>query len=572
MSSGSPGVRPISAPEFLESFDAGRLLWSSLREFPEQGPDDRRVGDLVVESVGEFVESALDPEEVDRTHRLPGDFLAGLQERGYLRLRAEPEIGGLGLSSYNAFRVIERAAARSVPAGQVLGIQAGVGAGALLPAIPEGDLRDFVLRRIAEGMVSGFGDTDESGQNNAFPSMTATLTEDGSAYLLRGRKLFIGHGTVADLLGVSATVVIDGRPRVGAFFFDTRDAPGFRVTSALEYLGSHGLPNGALALDDVRVPREHALLDPSGDQLPPLVGLMALTGRIYFTGAPALAIARNCLTWSREFVTRRAIDGRDLGSYDSVQRIVALNLAEVFAMDSAARWSLSGSAPQDHVFERFVAKNVLTTICWRVVDRTMSLLAAEGFETVASKARRGGPAIPMDRAFRDARGLRIAGNVDFRLDERAGRLLLNRHYAGQAEGVAPGTGTPPCDPELSPANQEHLRQAGRHLVELGSLCASLTAAHPDSGELFARQRTVLLIGRIATEVFTMCAVLSRASGGADDGAWESQSQDLADIHCTAASHRISSHWRELRQVDGPDHAKVSGRWLAGTTPDAAIRN
>ncbi|MCJ0873078.1 acyl-CoA dehydrogenase family protein [Streptomyces sp. AP-93] len=563
MNSGNPGDSRSSTSEFLESFDAGRLLWSTLGEFPKQDPENRSVGDRIVQEVGEFLASTLDPEEVDRTGRLPDGFIAALQERGLLRLRAEPELGGLGLSEYNAFRVIECAAAWSVPAGQILGIQAGVGAGAMIPAMPEGELRDFVRRRIAEGMISGFGDTDESGQNNAFPSMTATLTEDGSAYLLRGRKLFTGHGTVADLLGVSATLTEAGRRRVGAFFVDTRDAPGFQVSATLDYLGSRGLPNGELVFDDVRVPREHALLDSTGDQLPPLVGLLALTGRVYFTGAPALAIARNCLIWSREFLARRAIDGRELASYDSVQRIVATTVADVYAMDSVARWSLTGRGPQDRLFERFVAKNVLTTTAWRVVDRTMSLLAAEGFETVDSKARRGGPVIPLERAFRDARGLRVAGNIDFRLDEQAGQLLLKRHYAGQAKDCTPdGELTPEADPRLSRSNQEHLKHLGRTLVELGRLCASLTQACPDPEELFSRQHTVLAIGRIATELFTVCAVLSRAAdtAGTDAGV----SQDIADVHSTQAWHRIATHWRELHAFSEPDYTKVSDSWLAGT--------
>ncbi|MGW1768012.1 acyl-CoA dehydrogenase family protein [Streptomyces sp. NPDC002073] len=563
MNSGNPDGSQSSASEFLASFDAGRLLWPSPGGFPEQDPAERLAGDRVVGEVGAFLRSALDPEEVDRTGRLPDGFLAALQERGFLRLRAEPELGGLGLSAYDAFRVIEAAAAWSVPAGQVLGIQAGVGAGAMLPAMPEGELRDFVRRRIAEGMVSGFADTDASGQNNTFPSMTATLTEDGSAYLLRGRKLFTGHGTVADLLGVSATVTEGSRRRVGAFFVDTRDAAGFRVSAALDYLGSHGLPNGELVFDDVRVPRARVLLDEAGDQLPPLVGLLALTGRTYFTGGPALAIARNCLLWSREFLARRAVDGRELASYDSVQRIVADTVADVYAMDSAARWSLSGQGPADRLFERFTAKNILTTTAWRVVDRTMSLLAAEGFETVGSKARRGGPVIPLERAFRDARGLRIAGNIDFRLDEQAGRLLVNRHYAGQARACEPAKElTPPADPRLSRSNQEHLKHLGRTLSELSRLCASLTRTHEDPEVLFARQHTLVAVGRIATELFTVGAVLARAAGAS--GAEAEACQDIADVYGTGAWHRVATHWRELHAFSAPDYAKVSGRWLAGT--------
>ncbi|MFJ8637335.1 acyl-CoA dehydrogenase family protein [Streptomyces sp. NPDC093568] len=541
----------------MASFDAGRLRWDVLGNFPEQDVAERHAGDLAVQEIREFLEKRLDPEEVDRTRRLPDHFLDDLQERGFLRLRADPGQGGLGLSAYNAFRVIERAAAWSVPAGQVLGIQAGVGAGAMLPAIPPGELRDFIGSRVEEGMVSGFGDTDGTGQNNAFPAMTAALSADGSAWLLNGEKLFTGHGPVADLLGVSATVELDGRRHVGAFFVDTRDCPGFRVVSRLEYLGSRGLPNGALAFDGVRVPRAHALIDTSRDGLPPLVGLLALVGRTYFTGGPALAIARNCLDWSREFVRRRQVDGRALAGYDSVQRIVATTAAEVYAMDSAARWALSGPGVQDQLFERFVAKNVLTTTCWRVVDRTMSLLAAEGFETVTSKARRGAPEIPLERAFRDARGLRIAGNIDFRLDEQAGRLLLLRHYDGIAASGSPERGALP-DTGLSSANLEHLRRVDRWFAELADFCARSARTHPDRARLWERQRTVLLVGRIATELFTMCAVLSRADADGNSGA---AGQELADVHCTAAGIRISAHWTELASEREPDYAAVSAGLL-----------
>ncbi|MFI1359083.1 acyl-CoA dehydrogenase family protein [Streptomyces sp. NPDC020898] len=577
MSSGNTGSPPNSVPEFLDSFDSGRVLWKSLRNFPEQDATDRQLGDSAVQEIGEFLEKRLDPEEVDRTRRLPEHFLEDLQERGFLRLRSEPGSGGLGLSAYNAFRVVERAAAWSAPAGQVLGIQAGVGAGAMLPAMPPGELRDVVQRRIAEGAVSGFGDTDEAGQNNTFPLMTATLSEDGSAWVLHGEKLFTGHGPVADLLGVSATVVRDGRRHVGAFFVDTRDCPGFRVVSRLEYLGSRGLPNAALAFDGVRVPGAHALIDDSGAGLPPMVGLMALVGRVFFTGAPALAIARNCLAWSLDFVRRRTVDGKELGAYDSVQRIVATSAAEVYAMDSAARWALSGPGAGDQLFERFVAKNVLTTTCWRVVDRTMSLLAAEGFETVSSKERRGAPALPLERAFRDARGLRIAGNIDFRLDEQAGRLLLDRHYAGRAAGpgqIPSGAGGAAAlqDRGLSAANQEHLRLVDGRLAELAELCATLTRAQPDPPRLWEGQRTVLLIGRIATELFTMCAVLSRASStgtgtGKNSRFSGAESQEYADIHCAAAELRVAAHLYELASAPDLDYAAVSARLLSDAASD-----
>ena len=45
-----------------------------------------------------------------------------------------------------------------------------------------------------------------------------------------------------------------------------------------------------------------------------------------------------------------------------------------------------GFPGDDFRLEQSAAKNITSVACWRVVDRTMSLLAAEGLETARSKA------------------------------------------------------------------------------------------------------------------------------------------------------------------------------------------
>ena len=54
----------------------------------------------------------------------------------------------------------------------------------------------------------------------------------------------------------------------------------------------------------------------------------------------------------------------------------------------------------------------------------MSLLAAEGLETARSKAARAAQPLPVERALRDARALRIAGGVDFLLDKYFGETAV----------------------------------------------------------------------------------------------------------------------------------------------------
>lgn len=549
---------------FLTDVSTGRLDWNSWRDFPRQSPTEQELGDRLVAEAETFFARRVDATDVDDTRTLPDGLLDDLQDHGYLRLVVPPELGGSGLSPYNTFRLTSRICAHSVAVGQIVAIQNGVGAAAMLPALPPGPLRDFVSERLATGTLSGFGDTDRAGQNNARPTLTATPVDGG--YLLRGEKLFTGNGPVADLIAVSATLPGDRGPKVGAFFLDTA-TPGFSVGSRVEFMGSRGLPNASLRFDDVHVPADQALLDPDGDQLPPLVGLVALLGRIHFTGAPAMAVARNCLAWSREFIARRTIDGRPLGEYDEIQRTVTAGLADVYAMESVARWSLLASGLGDRWFERFLTKNLLVRAAWRTVDRTVSLYGGEGFETVASKNRRAAPPVPLERAFRDARGLRIAGNVDFQLDNQLGRMLLARFYdtaGADARTSAPATAEEIDVGALSPAHQDHVREMARLVADVRRLAGDLVRRHPDPERLYAEERTVVLLGRVMGELLGAIAVLARAAREGPSAHPESwQHDELADVYAVEARHRLAGLLARLRSESGPDHAKISRRWLAG---------
>lgn len=570
---------PRPPASFLTALRTGRLDWDALHPFPAPDPADAAAAEAVVAEAAELVGSLADAERIDRTRELPAGLLDRLRDGGWFRVRNSAALGGRELSDYDAFRLVERISAVSLPVGQTLAIQNAVGAAALLAALPEGPLRTWVEERIAAGTVSGFAGTEPAGANNAWPGTTAVPTEDGTGYLLTGEKVFTGNGDIAELLAVLATAQEDGHRRVGVFFLDTSD-PGFRVRSRLEFMGGRGLPNAALTLDGLRVPREHVLLgEPDLPRFPPPVGSVALLSALFFNAAPALAIARQCLEWSHSFVARRTVNGRPLGDYDQVQRILATTAAEVFAMDTVVRWCLLDAGLEDRWFERAAAKNLVTVTAWRIVDRTVTLFGGEGFETAHSKERRGADPLPVERLFRDARGLRISGNVDYLLDVQAARLLLTGRYAeaaaaaagatagttpaaasGTASGAASGAasdGTPgaaAADPaaDLIPANQAHLAAARQGLRRFDRVSARLVARHQDPEELFARQETLRLLGRIAAELFSVAAVLARAATEGGD-----QQQELADVHCTAARHRLAGLWRRLGAPDEPDYAKIS---------------
>jgi alkylation response protein AidB-like acyl-CoA dehydrogenase len=562
-----------TTPNFLTALDSGNLDLTSMLPFPEQDEQERRMGDDLVAEVGALLDDRVDATEIDLTGELPKGLFYEFAKRGYFKLHIGPELGGLDLVPYNHFRFIERIASVSVGLAQSVSLSNSMSPVLLLPVLPPGPLRDFVRERVDTGIIGGFADTGPSGQNNQFPDLTATLTEDGGAYLLNGEKTFISNGPIANLLCVSATI-LDREPRKAGIAFVDTGLPGFSVRSKIDFMGLKGVPNGALAFDNVRVPREYVLADLQDDpQLAQSISTSILAGRMFVVSALATGVARRCLGWTRDFVIQRSIDGRKLGYYDEIQRMLATTLAEVYAMDTVAKRCLLGPSPRDRWFELLVAKNISTVTAWRIVDRTMSLMGGRGFETESSQRRRGLSPIPLERAFRDLRGLRITANVDFQLDNQTAWLLISRYYHEQhpIEYGAPTFGDA-SGIHLNPANRAHLEDATAQVREFRWVCQELVYKHPDPQTLARKEHLLILLSRIATELFTMCAVLARTDTSTQACADSGVSQDLADVFCTDARDRLAQLWRQLTVDYEPDHARLSRAWLTGSELDHLVKH
>jgi alkylation response protein AidB-like acyl-CoA dehydrogenase len=557
-----------TTPSFTTELISGRFRWDLMSPWPTQDPADQSAGDAVVARMREFLAERVDPSEVDTAGRLPDGLVDDLKKHGYLRLAVTTEHGGQGLSPYNVFRVVEAAAGWTLPVAMTVAIEAAIGVGAYLPVLPDGQLRDLIRSRVRDGVVSGTADTEPTGAANQTRRTTATPSPDGRSYLLNGEKVHIGNAPVAELLWATATVRDGGRDRIRTFLVDTR-SPGVEIMPSHRFMGLRGFPNGPVRFTDVVVPVEHMFVEETEyeGRLTPSLAVLLSVGRLFLICAPSLAIGRACVEAAREFAGRRAIDGRRLGEYDEIQRQVAMSLADVFAIESIAEWSLLAGAVAgvNPLLEQNLAKNIASLACWRTVERTMSLLASEAFETAESKAARGVPPTPMERLFRDARGLRISGGVDFQLDNWFSQMIVFAEHAAPGPAASAKTGVAdPAEPKpgnLVERNIGHLRAVAADVPRFANTCQRLAAGHPDPAELALKEHLHVALGAICGELVAMSATLARASRRAGEG--DETAQDLADIFCVEARNRVDGWWRRLSQDGGPGYAAVSDGWLYG---------
>jgi alkylation response protein AidB-like acyl-CoA dehydrogenase len=553
-------------PSFTSELIAGRFAWELMARWPVQDPREAAAGDAAVARIRAFLSERVDAESLDASADLPEGLVDDLRKHGCQALAVPEESGGWGLSPYNVFRVVTEAAGRALPVAMTMAIDAAIGVGAYLPALADGPLRDLVLARLAAGVVSGTADTEPAGAANRARQTTATLGADGR-YRLNGEKVHIGNAPVADLLWVTATVTEpDGSSRVRVFLVDTA-WPGVERGAVHRFLGLRGFANGPVRLTDVAVPAELVYTEEGeyGGRLTARLTVLLSTGRVYLICAPSLAIARQCAHAVREFAARRRIDGRGVGAFAEVQRRVAGILADVFAIEAVAEWALlAGAADGINVLmEQNLAKNIASLACWRAVERATGLLAAEGFETAASKAARGlAQAAPVERLLRDARGLRISGGVDFLLDYWFSQMVVFADH-----GAPHAQGEPVSDPDpgaLNSRNAGHLRTVAAEVRAFGEVCRDLAAAHPDPEAFAELERVHVEIGAIGTELVAMAAVLARAGHLAAAG--DESGQHLADVFCVEAEDRLAASRRRLALAlasDEPDYAAISDAWLAG---------
>ncbi|MSR56464.1 MAG: acyl-CoA dehydrogenase [Planctomycetaceae bacterium] len=186
------------------------------------------------------------------------------------------------------------------------------------------------LPAMARGEKLGcFGLTEpDHGSNPA--GMVTRAKQTATGYVLNGRKMWIGLGTVADVAIVWAKV--DGLPGVDPDsaaairgFLVERDAPGFSAELIEGKLSFRAANTSRLSFDDCRLPADALLPQSQGLKSP----LQCLNHARYGIAWGVLGAALACFDEARAYAASRIQFGRPIASFQLVQRKLALMASEL---------------------------------------------------------------------------------------------------------------------------------------------------------------------------------------------------------------------------------------------------
>lgn len=418
--------REWSYPSFVRELFHGKLPWSLIYPFPEQSEADKKIGTDYLEKLKVFLQTHLDPDEVDKTGEIPDEVIRGLAQLGAFAMKIPGDYDGLGLSQVNYNRAIHLVGSYCGSTAVFLSAHQSIGVPYPLTLFGTEEQKRKYLPRFRNGAISGFALTEpDAGSDPRTMKTTATPTEDGKYYLINGEKLWCSNGNIADILVVMCLTppkIERGKEKkqITAFIVEA-NTPGFQVAYRCNFMGLHGVKLGLLKFNNLKVPQEN-ILGGEGQGLK-LAFVTLNTGRLTVPAAVTGA-SKWCIWVARKWAVERKQWGASIGEHEAVATKLAFISSSTFAMDAVTwltshladvhlRQGFGGLSSEalakedakkvDIRLEAAMAKLFCTEVSCKVIDETFQIRGGRGFETSPSLKGRGEAGYAVERMFRDAR-------------------------------------------------------------------------------------------------------------------------------------------------------------------------
>ncbi len=542
------------------------------------------------ERLGELLREQVDPDEIDRTGEYPKHVVDALAKLGAFGMKIPAEYGGLGLTHAEYMYAIELVGSYDGNITALLSAHQAIGVPQPIRLFGTEEQKRKWLPRCAKGAISAFALTEPAvGSDPARLETSATPTDDGSAYVLDGEKLWCTNGTLAELIVVMARDP-DTR-RISAFVVEM-DTPGVTVEHRCHFMGLRALANAVIRFDHVRIPRENLIGRP-GDGL--RIALTTLNpGRLSLPAATSGA-AKVCTEIVRKWSSVRVQWGQPIGKHEAVAHLNAGIVASAFAMESLARavGELAEREDCDIRLEAAAAKEWNTTSGWDLLDDTLQVRGGRGYETAGSLRARGEAAIGVERMLRDSRINRIFEGSNEIMHLFIAREGLDEHLSAAGVLIDPHASMRQRLAALPRIALHYLRWYpmrwlgfGRwpRYSRYGKLARYLRYADRATRRLARsifhgmliyraglerRQRFLFRAVDVALEIFVLTCSVVRARHLADADASNAASAiQLADLAARRARRRIDTLLREMWRNDdaaayGVGRSLLDGehRWL-----------
>jgi alkylation response protein AidB-like acyl-CoA dehydrogenase len=364
------------------------------------------------DSVREFADAQVRPlvREMDEDAKIPRSLVDRLFDLGVMGIEIPESHGGSGGRFFHSVLAVEELSRVDPSIGVLVDVQNTLVINALLRWGSD-EIRTRYLPRLAAQAVGAYALSEAGSGSDAF-ALATRAREDGDAFLLTGRKLWITNGNEADVFIVFATVNPEAGYRGITAFLVDRGFAGFTVGKKEDKLGIRASSTCELILEECRVPRSNILGELGKGYKTAIETLNE--GRIGI-GAQMIGLARGALDAAVEYTKARKQFGKAVSEFQAVQHQLARAAADLEAarltVYNAARLRDAG---RPFLTEAAICKLVSSEAAERIASLAVNLFGGNGFVKD----------YPVEKFFRDAKiGQIYEGTSNLQLQTIAKQIL-----------------------------------------------------------------------------------------------------------------------------------------------------
>jgi alkylation response protein AidB-like acyl-CoA dehydrogenase len=345
--------------------------------------------EMIQDAARDFAQEQIAP--VAAAHDESGEFpLATIQqagELGFMGIEVPEEYGGAGLDSLSFVLMMEEIAAADAAHSTIISVNNSLFCNGIL---------EFVTPIATGEAIGAYALTEpQSGSDAGNMRTRAVLSDDGSHYVIHGKKSWITSGPVAKYMILFAMTDPDaGTKGVTAFLLDA-EQDGLIRGKVEPKLGIRASATCEIELDGYRCPAANRL-GGEGDGF--RIAMTVLEAGRIGIAAQAVGIARAAYDAALAYTRERKAFGSPIGSFQMIQSKLAdmrirLDAARLLTWRAAWNKNRAKAAGLRNTVESSSAKVYASEAAMYITHQAIQIHGGMGYSRE----------LPLERYFRDAK-------------------------------------------------------------------------------------------------------------------------------------------------------------------------